>query len=162
MLVVLLAAQKKPEFEIDILDVGQGDGIYIATGDGMDLFIDGGSSNVAKAGAYRILPFLKYRGIRQIDYWFVSHCDADHISGLAEIIEADYQIGSLVVSKFTKADAAFQTIRDLADKKGIAILMIRLLGKIRIGRCSAFGQRKMGGFLTETQIHWRCFLRVNL
>lgn len=133
MLVVLLAAQKKPEFEIDILDVGQGDGIYIATGDGTDLFIDGGSSNVAKAGAYRILPFLKYRGIRQIDYWFVSHCDADHISGLAEIIEADYQIGSLVVSKFTKADAAFQTIRDLADKKGIAILTMdrndTLIGK---------------------------------
>ena len=32
------------KFEIDFLDVGQGDGIYVNSGDGIHYFIDGGST----------------------------------------------------------------------------------------------------------------------
>ena len=122
---MLLYGQKQSAFEIDILDVGQGDGIYIAAGDNTNLFIDGGSTDVSKAGTYRILPFLKYRGIRRIDYWFVSHCDADHISGLCEIIEADYRIRHLVVSSYMPKDDAWKDLKALAEKKGIDIVSMK-------------------------------------
>lgn len=40
-------------------------------------------------GKYRILPYLKSNGVNEIDYWFVSHTDLDHISGLLEIFDED-------------------------------------------------------------------------
>lgn len=119
---LLLLVQPARQFEIDVLDVGQGDGIYISTGDGAALFLDGGSTDVKNAGAYRILPFLKYRGIRSVDYWFVSHCDADHINGLCEVMEAGYQIKCLVVSEFMPEDKASRALKELAEQKRIPVL----------------------------------------
>lgn len=58
LLLFLLFPQKK-SFEIDFLDVGQGDGIYLCTGGGTSMFIDGGSTDVKQVGKYRILPFFK-------------------------------------------------------------------------------------------------------
>ena len=46
-----------------MLDVGQGDGIYLHTDSGYDIFIDGGSTNVQSVGKYRILPYLKSNGV---------------------------------------------------------------------------------------------------
>lgn len=121
-LLFLLLAEKTPGFELDFLDVGQGDGIFLAAGDGTAMFIDGGSSNVGKVGTYRILPFLKCRGIRQIDYWFVSHCDEDHVSGLREALEAGYPVRHLAVSKYMPDDEAWRKLKELARQRRIPVL----------------------------------------
>ncbi len=122
---ILLPTPAQSSWEADLLDVGQGDGIYLALGDGTSAFIDGGSSDVSKVGTYRILPFLKYRGIRQIDYWFVSHCDADHINGLSEAVQEGYPIRNLVVSKYMPDDAAWKKLKTLVKKRGIPILYMK-------------------------------------
>ncbi len=72
--------------EAVFLDVGQGDGIFIRERGGITCLIDGGSSDVSKVGKYRIEPFLKARGVSEIDYAFVTHGDSDHISGLEELL----------------------------------------------------------------------------
>ena len=95
--VLLIPSSKK--FEVDVLDVGQGDGIYICSKEGISMFIDGGSSNVGQVGTYRILPFLKSKGVTHISYWFVSHTDEDHISGLCEVLKSGYPIEHLVVAR---------------------------------------------------------------
>lgn len=102
-LLFIIYPKEKP-CEITFLDVGQGDGIYISAGDGTTFFIDGGSSSIDNVGKYRILPFLKSKGITCIDYWFVSHADNDHISGLIEILEDGYDVGYLVMSKYAPQD----------------------------------------------------------
>ncbi len=119
---LLLAVRSVPGFEINLLDVGQGDGICIFPGDGTALLIDGGSTDVKNAGTYRILPFLKCRGIRRVDYWFVSHCDADHINGLCELMEAGYPIKHLVVSEYMPDDTASCRLKKLASRHGIPVL----------------------------------------
>lgn len=96
---VLIVYPKPQNQEITFLDVGQGDGIYICTGDGVSFFIDGGSTDVDGLGQYRILPFLKSKDIEKIDYWFVTHADTDHISGLLEVMESGYCIEHLVVAE---------------------------------------------------------------
>lgn len=118
----LLLVKGTPGFELDFLDVGQGDGIFLAAGDGTAMFIDGGSSDIGKVGTYRILPFLKRKGIRQIDYWFVSHCDADHVSGLREALEADYPVRHLAVSQYMPDDGAWQELKELARQRQIPVL----------------------------------------
>lgn len=123
--------------EIDILDVGQGDGIYICAGEGTSIFIDGGSSSIKNAGTYRILPFLKYKGIKSMDYWFVSHCDADHINGLCEIIESGYAVKNLVVSAYMPKDEAWKKLEETAKMRRIQILAMSKGDKIR-GRPGSF------------------------
>ena len=85
LLVLLLP--KRPEFTLSFLDVSQGDGILLQTGDGEVLLFDGGSTDVNGVGEYRISPFLKQQGIALIDTVSVSHMDSDHYSGVLELLE---------------------------------------------------------------------------
>lgn len=113
---------KPKPFEISFLDVGQGDGIYISAGDGTTYFIDGGSSSVDGVGEYRILPFLKAKGVSKIDYWFVSHCDLDHISGLCEIIENGYEIEHIVLHELCSTDKSQKELIHVASNAGIKVI----------------------------------------
>ncbi len=122
----ILFCPKKAQEQIVMLDVGQGDGIYLQSGVGDRFFIDGGSTDVTGVGMYRILPFLKYHGIRKIDYWFISHTDMDHINGLQECLESGYRIEHLVFAKAQKEgledrDAMEKLIRT-ATRQGSQIL----------------------------------------
>ena len=111
-------------FQIQVLDVGQGDGIYIESDAGTEIFVDGGSVDVSEVGKYRIQPFLKSRGVKEVDYWFVSHCDADHCNGLMELLEADVPIKHLVFSKYVLRDEAQEELVALAKRKGCQVLYV--------------------------------------
>ena len=111
-------------FQIQVLDVGQGDGIYIESDAGTEIFVDGGSVDVSEVGKYRIQPFLKSHGVKEVDYWFVSHCDADHCNGLMELLEADVPIKHLVFSKYVLRDEAQEELVALAKRKGCQVLYL--------------------------------------
>ena len=121
---------KSKAFEISFLDVGQGDGIYISAGDGSTYFIDGGSSSVSGVGAYRILPFLKSKGVKSIDYWFVSHGDSDHVSGLYEILESGYKVEHIVLSERCSNDDLYDNLRYAARDSGTKIVYMGVGDKI--------------------------------
>lgn len=110
---------------VSFLDVGQGDGIYLRTQAGSHLFVDGGSSDVTQVGTYRILPFLKFNGVRGIDYWFVSHYDADHVSGLLEVLKTDYPIRHLVLPGKREGNEQYETMIKLAKEKQIPVLYLK-------------------------------------
>lgn len=125
LLLTFLFVRGKPEFELDILDVGQGDAIYLCASDGTNFMIDGGSTDVKKVGTYRILPFLKAKAIRKVDYWFVSHTDEDHISGLVEVMESGYAVGTLVLAEAQKEDEKAHRLAELAQKNGIRVCYMK-------------------------------------
>lgn len=91
-LICCLLMQPEPvtEMKVTCLDVGQGDGILLRMPSGETCMIDGGSSSERKVWKNRISQTVKYDGIREIDWWFVSHIDSDHISGLLEYLQ-DYE-----------------------------------------------------------------------
>ena len=86
-LVVIPQHFSKGQLEITMLDVGQGDGIFLRGPLGTTYLIDGGSSDVKNVGKYRIEPFLKAKGVEKLDYIFISHGDLDHLSGIDEMLE---------------------------------------------------------------------------
>ena len=106
LLLALLIHVPKGGFEIDYLDVGQGDGSMLRTEEGVVCFLDGGSADVSGVGTYQILPFLKSKGIRKVDYWVLSHLDEDHVSGFYEVLEAGYRIDAVVISAQMPEDEA--------------------------------------------------------
>ena len=109
-----------------MLDVGQGDGIYLRTAAGTTILIDGGSTSVTKVGTYRILPFLKTEGVGELDYVVVTHTDEDHISGIKELIEAagepgGLRIGTLLLSGRSLEEDKGQRLVEKARENGIAV-----------------------------------------
>ncbi len=113
---------RTPEPEVDYLDVGQGDGIFISCGDGFCCFIDGGSSDVSSVGSYRILPFLKAKGADHVDYWFISHADSDHVSGVTEVLASGYEVEHLVFSYAVPRDDAWEELCEAAEAVGTKLL----------------------------------------
>ena len=86
-MIILTQKPRDNNVHITMLDVGQGDGLCIETINDKCIMVDGGSSDESNLSKYTIEPFLKYKGIRHIDVWFVSHLDIDHISGLLDVLE---------------------------------------------------------------------------
>lgn len=121
-LVILFVPVSPHRFQLTMLDVGQGDCLFFHTESGKNILVDGGSTSVSKVGTYRILPFLKYKGIRSLDYMVLTHCDEDHMSGLLEILE-QCGAGGVTVKNLLIPDVAekegYLSILTLAQKKGI-------------------------------------------
>lgn len=74
--------------KIYMLDVGQGDGLFISYKN-LSIMVDGGSSSEKELAQYKLIPFLKSKGVNRINYYLISHPDSDHISGLIEMLEND-------------------------------------------------------------------------
>lgn len=112
-------------FQMTFLDVGQGDGIFLRSASGGIILLDGGSSSVSGVGNYRILPFLKYSGVRRVDYMIMTHSDEDHISGLMEILkdsgESGLRVENLVVPDIHNRETGFLQIIKLAQEKGVSV-----------------------------------------
>lgn len=126
ILVIIFVALDRgyARFEIDVLDVGQGDGTFIMSQEGTTFFIDGGSSNINGVGEYCIEPFLKSRGIKKIDYWFITHADDDHISGLMELL-GEYKIKNIVFSDKVVASDNYKKIVELARLSDIKVCYMK-------------------------------------
>lgn len=133
LLISVLLFPAKREMEVDVLDVGQGDGCFIRTAGGAAIFVDGGSSSVRGVGQYRILPFLKCKGEGEVDLWIVSHTDEDHISGLREALEAGYRVRCLAFSAAMERDEAYCRLEELAKAQGTRIVFLKRGDKVGIG-----------------------------
>ncbi len=115
-------------FTVTMLDVGQGQCICMRLPDGTTWLYDGGSLDVGSVGEYRMEPYLKSQGVSRADAVFLSHGDADHISGVLEMLEdGDIEIGMLVLPITEKAcaytaEGEFSELVLLAELREIPVL----------------------------------------
>lgn len=87
--IILLIPVRNSGLSVTMLDVGQGEAIFLENEIGTTYLIDGGSSDVGKVGTYRIQPYLLSSGVDQIDYAIVTHADEDHVNGLKELMQSN-------------------------------------------------------------------------
>lgn len=113
--------------EITMVDVGQGDCLYLSEDSGIRFLIDGGSSSKSDVADYQILPFLKYKGADYLDAVFVTHPDSDHENGirawLEEYEEIGIEIGVLVlpdVAEECKTEE-YRELEKLAAATGVPV-----------------------------------------
>jgi len=136
MVSLLWRTPEKNVLKITNLDVGQGDCACIQY-EKMTILVDGGSTDVDEVGKYRISPFLKYYGIRQIDYIFLTHSDSDHMNGIIEILKdkrhMGFEIGTVVLPALDKIDENFIGIENLCKSRGIQVKKMNNGNEIQIG-----------------------------
>lgn len=138
ILVILLTALYEyanldRSFVTVFLDVGQGDGILIRTEQGTSILIDGGSTSNQRVGEYVLLPAIRYYGMSELDYVFVTHGDADHISGIEYLLNAEHigvRIRNLVLAKYGDRQG-LANIETLAKEKNINVIYMEAGDKIR-------------------------------
>ena len=99
------------ENEITMLDVGQGESIFLRDVTGKTILIDvGGKAESSKkiekwqekattSNAQRsLIPYLKSRGVAKIDQLILTNTDKEHVGDLLEVTKA-FHVGEILVSK---------------------------------------------------------------
>ena len=68
---------------VSVIDVGQGDSILISTSDGHAMLVDGGPAEASP----KVLEMISKAGCGKIDVLVSTHPHADHIGGLARVLD---------------------------------------------------------------------------
>jgi len=119
---------------VTALDVGQGDAILIRTPHGADILIDAGPPSghvVEKLGAH-LSP-----SDREIELVVVSHTDADHIGGLADVA-AHYRIGRVLDAGTSSSNPTYAKWLGALDDRHVERMTARAGVTVNIDgvRCS--------------------------
>lgn len=121
---------EKSQFELTVLDVGQGDSLFAAFPNGETMLIDGGGESGSayidgkirgnNVGEEVVAPYLWWRGIKRIDVMVLTHAHHDHLDGLHAILD-DFRVTELWVG----LDVEERAYRDLiahAEKVGTRVV----------------------------------------
>jgi len=111
--------------EITFFDVGQGDGIFIQTPNDKQILIDGGPDNSILEKLNQTMPFYD----RTIDLVILTHPDADHITGLVEVLNY-YQVEHILTSGLEKDTAVYIKWKELIEEKNISLSLAQMGQKI--------------------------------
>ncbi|OGY86841.1 MAG: hypothetical protein A2233_05315 [Candidatus Kerfeldbacteria bacterium RIFOXYA2_FULL_38_24] len=103
------------QLKIAVLNVGQGDSIYLRTPAGMDILIDGGPDRKVLSELGEVMPPYDH----QIELVIATHGDSDHIAGLAELSEA-YSVKTLITNG-DKKDTAFTQALSAWREQGVEV-----------------------------------------
>ena len=101
--------------EINMFDVDQGDSFLISFPNNKgNIIIDTGSESVYRV-KNEIVPYLKSKGIKKIDYLIITHGDEDHIGSSISLIE-NFKIEKVILNKDSYTDLEKELINELKNK----------------------------------------------
>ena len=146
ILSMLYLPAKQPQgLEITALDVGQGDG-FILRNQGLVMSVDGGSTSDQRLGENVLVPYLESQGIEHIDLALITHCDADHYSGILYLLEEETKIsiGELLLPRVAVQDARYDALRDAAAARDVQIRYFGQGDSIALGEVEIFGYYPAG------------------
>jgi competence protein ComEC len=115
--------------ELTVLDVGQGDSLFLSFPHGRTMLVDGGGEiGTFHSGGMRsgldvgedvVSPYLWSRGIKRIDVVALTHAHEDHLGGLPAIFE-NFRVGELWVGRDIRSTAYEQLVAQ-AKTHGVLI-----------------------------------------
>lgn len=115
------------KLHLKVLDVGQGDAIYLETPGGYRILIDGGPDSHVLKYLGDSIPFYS----RKIDLLILTHPQADHLAGLVEVAKR-YQIGTLWVSDSENNTKVFSRWQEVLRQKRINKIKVSSGDKIKL------------------------------
>lgn len=142
--------------EVTAIDVGQGDGLFIAFPGGATMLVDtGGLATFGKnarpprldIGEDVVSPYLWTRSIRSIDIVALTHAHADHLGGAAAILD-NFRVGELWTGSMPDVPA-WAALRAKATARGVRIVApregdVRAIGTVIVTTLAPLGDYRPG------------------
>ncbi|WP_010285842.1 ComEC/Rec2 family competence protein [Kurthia massiliensis] len=103
------------DVSVHIIDVGQGDGIWINTGK-ENIVIDSGT----KSNGQTLINYLENHDVKQLDAVISTHPDADHVGGLADVIN-HFPVKSVYAPRVTHTTQAYKAFLTAVKAQNLKI-----------------------------------------
>lgn len=164
MIIVLLLLQYNlqrfsPFGEVQIIDVGQGDSIFISlpfnrgnylidTGGQITFPIDAWAIKRKKFNTADdiIIPLLKSKGIHQLDKLILTHPDADHMGSAKELID-HFKVAEIIIGGWSEEQYRDMDLVAVAREKKVKMTVLKrgdqwVAGGVRFAVLSPFKQEE--------------------
>ena len=145
------------QLEMDVIDVGQGDSIFVALPDGRRMLVDAGGIPAFRGQAAAqldigedvVAPYLWTRGIGSLDVVVASHGHEDHIGGMPAIIE-DFHPKELWIG--AEPDSApWRAVRAAAARNGVKIVSMQSPMRFAYGGAEAQVLAPLEGYVPSAE-----------
>jgi len=115
-------------FTFAMLNVGQGDGLFIESPTGTQIMFDAGPPRSVLGPLAKVMsPFDK-----SIDAFVITNPDADHIGGLADILK-NYKVGMVFESGALTDSKTYQSIREEMKRQNIPDILAKRGMRLDVG-----------------------------
>lgn len=111
------ASQKDGLLKAYFFDVGQGDAIFIEAPNGNQILVDGGPDNAVLQKLGETMPFYD----KDIDLVVLTHSDADHVTGLIEVLDR-YEVKNIVYSNIVRKSALYEAWQEAVAEEGTNVI----------------------------------------
>ncbi|OGZ67955.1 MAG: hypothetical protein A3D44_01555 [Candidatus Staskawiczbacteria bacterium RIFCSPHIGHO2_02_FULL_42_22] len=115
--------------KVRVLDIGQGDSIFIETPSMRHIIIDGGVDAMVMSKLHKLLPFWQ----RHLDVVMLTHPDADHLNGLLYVLKK-YKVDYIIWNGVVRGGEQYQvwlTLLEKAKKQGTKIIITKAGDQIK-------------------------------
>lgn len=122
---IILSNLPRNYIKLNMIDVGQGDSIYIETTKKKAILIDGGGTEGSDydVGENILLPYLLNKGKMVIDLIIVSHPHEDHIEGVLTVVEK-LKVKEVIISENVEDTELTDKLIRLCQKRNTKVLKV--------------------------------------
>lgn len=113
---------RRGDMLVTVLDVGQGQSVFIRTGEQLTL-VDCGGFGGQNAGDVAA-DYLQARRVNRLDRLILSHYDEDHINGVTQLLHR-LEIGTILLADRREELPLRREILDLAQEKGVKVEVVQ-------------------------------------
>ncbi len=136
------------QFTFAMLEVGQGDGLFIQSPTGTQVLVDGGPPNQILGRLSQVMsPF-----DRSIDAIIITNPDQDHISGFLDVLKF-YKVGEVFESGTWSDSKIYQNLEDEIKSKNIPDILAKRGMRLDLGGGAVldilFPDRDVSGWQTN-------------
>ncbi|MFA6524205.1 MAG: ComEC/Rec2 family competence protein [Candidatus Paceibacterota bacterium] len=115
-------------FTFAMLDVGQGDALFIESPTGMQILFDSGPNGKVLSKLSEVMPFYD----KSIDAIIISHPDQDHIGGFLDVLK-NYKVGKVFESGTYSDSKTYQKIEEEIKNQNIPNIVVKKDMKLDFG-----------------------------
>ena len=108
--------QYEGKLAMHVLDVGQGDSIFIELPNGETMLIDAAENYYGEG----IIEYIQNAGHKQIDYLIATHPHTDHIGSMAYIVR-NFDVKSVYMPKVAANTKTYENLLQAIKKKNLTI-----------------------------------------
>lgn len=116
------------QFTFAMLDIGQGDALFIESPTGTQILFDGGPNGKILSELSKVMPFYD----KTIDAIIMSHPDQDHIGGFSDVLK-NYKVGKVFEGGTLSDSKIYKKIEDEIKNQNIPDILAKKDMKLDLG-----------------------------